>query len=51
VAVFKRFDRSEIDRIAEILSERLVTRLWDVNGRLEYLEDDGRMVPVSYAVI
>jgi hypothetical protein len=51
VAVFKRFDRSDVDRIAEILSERLVTRLWDVSGRLEYLEDDGRMVPVSHAVV
>jgi hypothetical protein len=51
VAVFKRFDRSEVDRIAEILSDRLVTRLWDVNGRLEFLEDDGRMVPVTYVIV
>jgi hypothetical protein len=51
VQVFKNFDRSELDRIVGVLSERLVTRLWDSNGRLEYLEDDGRLVPVTHDVV
>jgi hypothetical protein len=48
--VFRRFDRSDIDRIVDVLSEKLILQLWDINGRLILL-DDGAPVPVSHAMM
>jgi hypothetical protein len=48
--VFRRFDPVENGRIADVLSERLVTQLWDTNGRLEIL-DHGKMVPVTHSLM
>lgn len=41
----------DTQQIVEVLAKRLVTRLWAVGDRLEFLDDNGRLVPVSTAVL